>query len=84
MSERTGMTLELLGASVANKVTQGGAVAGLAGWLASINWVGLIGVGAAVIGLVVNIYFQSRRDRREAIESRARLDAMKDRCDLDR
>lgn len=84
MSEQAGGTLELIGAYVAHKVTQGGAIAGVAGWLASVNWVGLIGAGAAIIGLITNIYFQSRRDRREAAESRARLEAMKERCDLGR
>lgn len=74
----------MFGAYVANKVTQGGAITGVAGWLASVNWVGLIGAAAAVIGLAANVYFQIRRDRREAAESLARLNALQERCEIGR
>lgn len=84
MSDRTGIAIDVVGASVASKVTQGGAVAGLVGWLASINWVGLIGLLVAVLGLLANVYFQMRRDRREAAESAARIEAIKGRCDVER
>lgn len=47
------------------KATQGGAAAGLLGWFVQVNWLGLTGVLVAVIGLVANLYFQRRRDKRE-------------------
>lgn len=74
--------MEVAGASVSNKTTVAGAVTGAVGWAADINWIGLIGAVVAVLGLAVNIYFQIRRDRREAIESAARIDALKGRCDV--
>ncbi|MCO3051455.1 holin [Pseudomonas aeruginosa] len=74
MSERAGMAVEVVGVSVANKTTLAGALAGALGWLAQINWVGLIGVLVAIIGLLANIYFQ---------ESAARIEAIRGRCDVE-
>lgn len=68
--------------SVANKTMAGGAVTGAVGWLSQINWVGATGALVAIIGLAANIYFQIRRDRRESAESRARVAALRERCDL--
>lgn len=75
--------VEVVGAAAANKVTQVGAVAGVFGWLAQINWIGLAGVLIAVLGLAVNFYFSHRRDKREQAESIARIEAMRERCGLD-
>lgn len=84
MSEKTGLAIEVVGASVANKVTGTGAVAGAVGWLVDINWIGLVGVGIAVLGFLVNTYFQIRKDRRESAESDARIRQIQERCDLGR
>ncbi|AVL70875.1 holin [Oligella urethralis] len=51
--------------STAQITTAGSAAVGFLSWLGSINWVGLISVLVAVIGLAANIYFMWRRDRRE-------------------
>lgn len=64
--------LDTAAISLSNKTTAGGAAAGILGWLASVNWLGVFGVLIALAGLAVNIYFQRRRDRREAREFRAR------------
>lgn len=82
MSDRADLAIEVVGASMANKTTVAGALTGAVGWLAQINWVGLIGVLVAVLGLAANIYFQIRRDRREAAESAARIAAIKGQCDV--
>lgn len=37
---------------------------GILGMLSNIDWVTIIGVGVAVIGLFVNIFFKIREDRR--------------------
>ena len=74
--------VEVVGAAAANKVTQAGAIAGVLGWLAQINWIGLSGVLIAVLGLAVNFYFQHRRDKREQAESLARIEALRERCGL--
>lgn len=72
--------VEVVGASVANKGMLVGAATGFVGWLSQINWIGISGVIVAVAGLLVSIYFQSRRDRREAAESEARIQALRDQC----
>lgn len=76
------IAMEVVGASVANKATAVGAVTGAVGWLAQVNWLGLSGVFIAIIGLLVNFYFQHRRDKREAAESAARIEALRGRCDV--
>lgn len=63
------------------KATQGGAAAGLLGWFVQVNWLGLTGVLVAVIGLVANLYFQRRRDKREHAEHLARMAQIKGVCD---
>ena len=75
--------VEVIGAAAANKATQLGAVTGVLGWLAQINWIGLSGVLIAVFGLAVNFYFQHRRDKREQAESSARIEALRDQCGLE-
>lgn len=93
MSERTGFVVDVVGASVANKVTGAGAVTGALGWLVDMNWIGLAGVGIALLGFAVNTYFQIRKDRREAAEkeerrvreaaeSAARIAMYRERCDI--
>ena len=72
MGDRAEIALEVVGASVANKATMAGAVAGTLGWLAQINWIGLSGVLVAVLGLAANFYFQRRRDKREQAEREER------------
>lgn len=92
MAEKTELAIEVVGASVANKVTQGGAIAGAIGWLASVNWIGLSGVLIALLGLAFNIYFQHRRDKREQAEReerrwreerehQLRMAALRERCE---
>ena len=63
--------------SIANKTMAGGAGAGLIGWLMEVNWLGVGGLLVAIIGLVAQIYFHLRRDRREARESQARIEQMR-------
>ena len=38
------------------------------------------GVVIAVLGLLTNLYFQVRKDRRESIESAARIESLKERA----
>lgn len=80
MSGKTEIAAEVVGASVGNKMMATGAWTGILAWVAEVNWLGLMGAIVAVLGLAANIWFQVRRDRREATESAARLQAMKDRC----
>ena len=79
MSKPEGI-VEAVGASVANKGMLVGASTGFVGWLSQVNWVGFAGVAIALIGFLVNTYFQIRKDRREAAESLARIQALREQC----
>ena len=79
MSKPEGI-VEAVGASVANKGMLVGASTGFVGWLSQVNWVGFAGVAIALIGFLVNTYFQIRKDRREARESEARIQALREQC----
>lgn len=72
--------VEVVGASVASKGMITGGAVGFVGWLSQVNWIGMAGVAVAVLGLVISTYFQIRKDRREAAESAARLEALKERA----
>ena len=74
--------VDAVAVSITNKGMLGGAIAGLYGWLAQVNWIGLGGVLIALAGLAANVYFQHKRDRREAAESAARIAALRARCEL--
>lgn len=67
--------------SVATKTTVGAGITGAYSWISSINWVGVISVLVAVIGLVTNLYFQRRRDKREHEEHVERLAQMRGQCE---
>ncbi|MCO7513730.1 holin [Pseudomonas guariconensis] len=79
MSKPEGI-VEVVGASVANKGMLVGATTGVAGWLTQVNWIGVAGVAIALLGFLVSTWFQIRRDRREARESEARIQALRDQC----
>ncbi len=76
MSDKAELAVEVVGASIANKATTAGAVTGVVSWLADANAIGLLGLGVAVLGLIANVYFSIRRDRRESAESAARIRAL--------
>ena len=50
-------------------------------FIGSLEWLGLSGVFIALVGLAANIYFQHRRDKREAAESMARIAALREQCE---
>lgn len=66
----------------ADRTTDGGAIIGVAGWLASANWIGWAGVVIALAGYLTSLHFLKQRDRREQAESEARIAALRERCDL--
>lgn len=71
--------VEVVGASVASKGMLTGGAVGLVGFFSQVNWIGVSGVVIAVLGLLTNLYFQVRKDRREAIESAARNEELRER-----
>lgn len=72
--------VEAVSVSIASKGLYAGGVAGFVGWLTQVNWVGVGGVALALLGFLVNTYFQIRKDRRESAESAARIQALKEQC----
>ena len=70
--------------SVANKATGAGAAAGMAGFVANINWLGLTGAFVALSGFAVSVYFQIRRDKREAEYHKERLKMLQEGNGFDR
>lgn len=59
------VAIDAAAASLADKVTTGGAVTGVVGWAMQINWIGLTGLLVALGGVLISWYFQAKRDRRE-------------------
>lgn len=60
-------------AAIGSKATLTGGATSAAGFFMGINWIGWIGVGVAVLGLLINFYFSYQRDRREQQEHEARM-----------
>lgn len=76
------MNLDDAAILAANRTTETGALTGVVGWAAQVNWIGWAGVLVAVVGFLANLYYQRRRDRREQVESEARMAALRERCGL--
>jgi len=70
-------TAEAAIAAVASKATYAGAGTTLIGWLQSSEAGVLIGIALAFLGFIVNLYFKYREDKRQTIESEARLRAIR-------
>lgn len=83
MDEKTEMAIEITAASLANKTTVCGAAAGFVGWLTQVNWIGLTGAMVAVVGLLVSVYFQWRRDKRETELNHVKIRSLIDACEVD-
>jgi hypothetical protein len=62
--------------SAATKTMNGGAAAGVAGWILSNEEIASIGLGITISGFLINLVFQIRRDIREKELQRAKLKAI--------
>lgn len=51
----------------------GGSAASAVGWLASNNTVVVTGLFVTILGFLINLYFQRRRDKRETRESELKM-----------
>lgn len=67
--------------TTATRTAETGAGVGLLGWATQVNWIGWLGVMIAAVGLLANLYYQRRRDRRERAEHEARMAAIRERCE---
>lgn len=71
-------TIETAVSAVASKVTYAGSGGTILGWLASSEASVVIGIGVAVVGLVVNIVFKIREDKRQQEEHDERMAHLRD------
>ncbi len=83
MSETTVATAEASAAAVGAKFTAGGGFGGAAGFWLGFNWLGWIGVGIAIAGLLVNAYFSFQRDKREKAEHALRMRQLNNECNIE-
>lgn len=67
---------QLVELAATGKVTVAGAGTGFIGWLFSSQAVGLLGVGIAFCGALMQFYFLRKRDKREVAEHEARMKAL--------
>lgn len=79
MSDNTRLAIETTVISGANKTTAGGAATTLYGWVAQSDLISIMGLALAVLGFLVSIYFQVRRERREIELHKAKLTAISNR-----
>lgn len=70
-------TLEATVAAAASKATYAGAGTSVWGWFASSEAGVILGIVIGVIGLLVNIFFRLRQDRRSQTEHEARMRAIR-------
>ena len=66
-------TVDATVAAVGSKATQAGAATSITGWFMSSEFGVVAGIVIGLIGLIVNIYFKRREDRRLEEEHAARM-----------
>lgn len=69
--------------SAASWGSAGGGATSLYGWLTSNEMLALIGAAVAVLGFIVNVIFQIRRDRRETELHVARMASLQAELEAD-
>ena len=62
-----------IGIAMSSKAATAGGATGVLGFILSSPGIGLLGVIVALIGVLVGVYFQWRRDQREEREHRLRM-----------
>jgi len=77
MNEMKQTTVDAAISAVGSKATYTGAGLSAFGWLTSSEAGVVIGILLGVIGLVVNLYFKHREDKRQQQEHEARMRAMR-------
>jgi hypothetical protein len=66
-------TIEAAVAAMGSKVTYAGSAGSILGWMASSQGGVVIGITVAIIGLLVNVWFKAREDRRQQEEHNERM-----------
>ncbi|MEG0343804.1 MAG: holin [Acinetobacter sp.] len=83
MSE-SGVTETATGLAASKAAAYGGsAVGAINAWFGSIDLAFWISIFIALAGLAMNWYFARKKDKRDAIEHRAYLESLKERCNVE-
>ncbi len=82
MSETTQAVSTAVSAA-ASKAMYGGAGGTLLGWAASIDWLTLAGVVIALLGFLLNAYFQYKKSKRDELESLLRMQREQDKHEIE-
>lgn len=69
-------TTELLTISIASKTMYASGIASGVAWLASLDWIGVVGTILAVVGFITNLYFRNKKDKREQAEHERKMHRM--------
>jgi hypothetical protein len=73
---QTEQTMDAIGAAISTKTAYTGAGVSGIGWVFSSEFGVMAGVIIGVLGLLTNLYFRRKQDRREQHEYEARMRAM--------
>jgi len=82
MSETTSAVAETSAAALGSKATVTGGAASAAGFFMGIDWMGWVGIGVAVLGLLINVYFSWQRNQREKAEHNLRMKQLLGECNV--
>lgn len=82
MSETTAAVAETSAAALGSKATVTGGAASAAGFFMGIDWMGWVGIGVAVLGLLINVYFSWQRNQREKAEHCLRMKQLLGECNV--
>jgi hypothetical protein len=82
MSETTAAVAETSAAALGSKATVTGGAASAAGFFMGIDWMGWVGIGVAVLGLLINVYFSWQRNQREKAEHSLRMKQLLGECNV--
>jgi len=86
MADHAASSVAEVAAGAATKATYAtytGAGASILGFITSIDWVALTGLLVAVVGFLLNAYFQFKRNKREELESMLRIQREQDLHELE-
>lgn len=70
-------------ATAGSRTTGGGAIVGFLGWLASSQAIGLLGIGIALLGALVNWHYKREANRRHVAEHQLRMARLRRGMDSD-
>lgn len=83
MADHAASSVAEMVATKATYATYTGAGASVLGFITSIDWVALTGLLVAVVGFLLNAYFQFKRNKREELESMLRIQREQDLYELE-